>query len=271
MTLLAAIAEWSVFAFGLLLLGVQMLVQEMGYWLGRRDRMRGEGQSEGVGIVVGGMLGLLAFVLALTLSFANSRFSERRAGSLAEANAIGTAWLRAEAIGHPRGPEIARLLEEYTKLRIEFIQTDKDPDRINEINQHTNAMQSKIWGHLAVIVREQPNPVSASLMASLNDTFDMTTAERFAYDFRLPPQLFWLLIGMILLGMAALGYQLGLRGKPIRALIVLLTVMWTVVIVDILDLASARLGALRTSVAAYGWTLQGFKGGLSTPPLPNQQ
>jgi hypothetical protein len=40
------------------------------------------------------MLGLLAFVLALTLSFANSRFSERIQGTLNEANAIGTAWLR---------------------------------------------------------------------------------------------------------------------------------------------------------------------------------
>jgi hypothetical protein len=49
--------------------------------------------------VVGGMLSLLAFVLALTLSFANTRFSERVEGTLAEANAIGTAWLRAEAIG----------------------------------------------------------------------------------------------------------------------------------------------------------------------------
>ena len=37
-----------------------------------------------------------AFVLALTLSFANTRFSERRAGTLAEANAIGTAWLRGQ-------------------------------------------------------------------------------------------------------------------------------------------------------------------------------
>jgi hypothetical protein len=267
MTVLAAIAEWSVLAFGLLLLGIQVLVQEIGFWFGRRHRARAEGQSEAVGIVVGGMLGLLAFVLALTLSFANTRFSERRAGALAEANAIGTAWLRAEAIGHPRGTEIARLLEEYTKLRMEFIQASRNPALIDELNQRNNALQSMIWGHLTAIVREQPNTVSTSLMAALNDTFDMTTAERFAYDLRLPPQIFWLLIGMTLLGMTALGYQLGLRGRPVRTLIVLLTVMWTLVIVDILDLSSARLGKFRTSTAVYEWTLQGFRGGISVPPL----
>src|SRR6516162_5266441 len=95
----------------------------------------GEVQAEGVGVVVGGMLSLLAFVLALTLSFANSRFSERVAGTLTEANAIGTAWLRAEAIGHVRGPEIAKLLEEYTQIRREFVSEGRiSPRSTNSIN-----------------------------------------------------------------------------------------------------------------------------------------
>lgn len=52
-----------------------------------------------MGILVGGFLALLAFVLELTLSFASERFSDRRNATLNEANAIGTAWLRARAIG----------------------------------------------------------------------------------------------------------------------------------------------------------------------------
>jgi hypothetical protein len=103
MTALAEIANWSVFAFAMLLFAAQMLAHEFGYWLGSRHKAHGgEVHVEGVGIVVGSMLGLLAFVLALTLSFASSRFSERVEGTLNEANAIGTAWLRAEAIGQDR-------------------------------------------------------------------------------------------------------------------------------------------------------------------------
>src|ERR1700756_3995130 len=98
MSVLVAIANWSVIAFALLLWVAPMLAHEAGYWIGSRRRARGgEVQAEGVGVVVGGTLSLLAFVLALTLSFANSRFSERVEGTLSEANAIGTAWLRAEA------------------------------------------------------------------------------------------------------------------------------------------------------------------------------
>ena len=270
-SLIVAIATWSVVAFGLLLFGAQVIAHELGYWFGRQHATRREVPAESAGVVVGGMLGLLAFVLALTLSFANERFSERRAGTLAEANAIGTAWLRAHAIGHPRGAEIARLLEQYTRVRMAFVQADNDPPAIDELNSRTNALQSEIWGHLSAIVREQPTTVATSLMAALNDTFDMTTAERFAYSFRLPRQIFWLLIGMTLLGMASIGYQLGLRGRPARMLATLLIVTWTVVIVDILDLASPRIGTFRTDAAVYDWTLKGFQGGVVIPPLPGPQ
>lgn len=269
MTALAAIANWSVIVFGLLLWVAQMLAHEAGYWVGFRRRARGgDVQAEGVGLVVGGMLGLLAFVLALTLSFANSRFSERVEGTLAEANAIGTAWLRAEAIGHPRGPAIAKLLEEYTRLRRDFVSQGQNQPAIDELNRRTNALQSQIWGHMAAIVREQPNPVSASLMTAINDAFDQATVERFAYYLRLPAPIFWLLLGMTVLGMAALGFQLGVQGRRVHILVALLGIMWTVVIVDILDLASPRIGAFRAGVAAYDWTLQGFKGGLQIPPAP---
>jgi hypothetical protein len=61
----------------------------------------------------------------------------------------------------------------------------------------------------------------------------------------------------------------GLRGNPSHVLAALLTLMWTAVIVDILDLATPRMGALRTSAAVYEWTLQGFQGGVPIPPPPN--
>lgn len=267
MSVLAAVAERSMFAFGVILFATQILAHEIGCWLGRANRAR-QKSPETVGAVVGGMLGLLAFVLALTLSFANTRFSERRIGTLTEANAIGTAWLRAEAVGGPRGEEIARLLGDYAKVRSDFVLAGRNDVVLARLTQRTNALQTEIWGHLSAIVREQPTPVASALMAALNDTFDASTNERFAYEMRLPPQLFWLLIGMTLLSMGCLGYQFGLRERPSRILVALLTLMWTSIIVDILDLASARLGNFRTGTIAYEWTIQGFKGGVPIPPIP---
>src|SRR5215470_7663270 len=170
MMMLAKIAAWSFLAFGALLLVAQLAAHEVGFLIGRYQAARRDVPGEGIGVLVGGLLGLLAFVLALTLSFASERFNERRAGTLAEANAIGTAWLRAKAIGEPRGDEIARLLEQYIKLRIAFVQTGGlDPAGLAQITDLTNALQSEIWGQVSGIVRERPNPISASLMASLNE------------------------------------------------------------------------------------------------------
>jgi hypothetical protein len=271
LNMFVTLAQWSFMAFGLLLLLAQLICHEAGYRIGLRHRQRKAIEAESTGIVVGGILGLLAFILALTLSFASNRFNESRGDTLAEANAIGTAWLRAEAVANPRGQEIARLLEQYAQVRLDFIHASNDVGQLQKLNQETNALQSTIWGHVAAIIRDEPNPVSASLMAAVNDVFDTSTAERFAYERTLPPQLFWLLMGMATLGMAALGYQLGLTGRPARFMVVLLTAMWTVVIVDILDLASARFGQIRTDDAAYLWTIQGFKGGLKIPPAPGAQ
>lgn len=268
MSWIAELAAWSMLAVGVLLFAVQIAAREIGYWFGRR-RAQDE-HTESAGVVVGGMLGLLAFVLALTLSFANNRFAERRAGSLAEANAIGTAWLRAEAVDHPRAAAIARLLEDYARVRAEFVQTGRNTAALDAANARTNQLQSEIWGQMTGLVREQTNPLTVSLMSSLNETFDASTTERFAYAFTLPAQLFWLLIGMALLGMLALGYQLGLRGRPLRLLAALLTAMWTIVIVSILDLAAPRLGSWRTSAAAYEWTIGGFRGGVTIPPMPQR-
>lgn len=267
--MLTDIAAYDWLAFGALLFVAQLLAREFGYWLGRRRGETGKQEQDGVGLLVGGMLGVLGFVLALTLSFSTTRFSDRRDGTLAEANAIGTAWLRAEALGHPRSFEIARLLQDYTRVRIAYLEAPLEPGALQAINQRTGALQTEIWGHLAALVRERQDPATVSLMTALNETFDMSTAERFAYEYRLPAQLIWLLLVMALITMAALGYQLGLRGSgALRGPSLLLIAMWTVIILTILDLAAARLGSIRTNTSALVWTLEGFQPRISIPPLP---
>jgi hypothetical protein len=261
MTILAEILAFSLFAFWLVFFAIQWAAQALGAWLGRRHTARGTAPAEGVGVVVGGMLGLLAFVLALTLSFATTRFEERRQGTLMEANALGTAWLRAKAIGHPRGEELAKLFEDYTRLRADFIKAPASRDAVRAINDKTSELQNRIWEHVTVIVRERPDAISSSLMAATNEVFDRSTAERFAFSQTMPPQMVWLLMGIAVLSIGALGYQLGMRGLSLPILSVLLIAMWTSVIVVILDLSAPRIGSLRSSAAAYYWTLDGFNTG----------
>lgn len=262
------LAAFSVLAFAGVLFAVQAVAAEIGFRIGLQGAGREAAPREGVSVVVGGMLGLLAFVLALTLSHSGARFQERRTSVIQEANAIGTAWLRAQAVGGPRGAEIARLLEDYTRLRIDFVHADQLSGRIDDINRRTSAMQTEMWGHATGLVRERPDPVTAALMTALNQVFDLGTEERFSFGIGIPPLLFWLLVGMSTISIGALGYQLGLRGQRVRLMSLLLIGMWTAIITLILDLGAPRVGNIRVGTAVHEWTLEGFQGGVTIPPLP---
>jgi len=268
MDYLLLLADRSVLAVALLLLLGQLLTHEIGYRIGAAENEPAPGQREHVGVVVTGMLGLLAFVLALTLSYSTARFSERRQSTIVEANAIGTAWLRAKAIGSPQAIEIAGLLENYLDVRQGFVQSGREPQVLAKANDETSALQQAIWTRVTAIVRERPDAISGALMSAVNETFDASTSERFAMGMQLPVQIFWLLLGVMLLSMAALDYQFGLKRRPVRIFVGILTVVWTAVIISILDLAAPRVGNFRTSIAVYEWTRQGFQSSGSANPAP---
>jgi len=260
MELAADLAAQSLLLFGILLFVSQMLAHRLGYVLGYRRRAAiGPGEVESVGLIVNSLLALLAFTLALTLSYGSARFSERRAGSLAEAKTIGTAWLRAEAIGDPRGHEIADLLKQLGALRRDYIREPRHSPAIEEITNRSARLQSQIWERLSLIVQARPDDVTASLMEALNDTFDAGLAERFAMETGFPPQLFWLLSGMVLISMGAFGYQLGLKAHEVRGLLILLMAVWAAVLVVVLDMSAPRIGTGATGIAVYDWTLQDMK------------
>ncbi|MEI6160047.1 MAG: hypothetical protein WCP77_09455, partial [Roseococcus sp.] len=250
-----------VFAILLLAYGAGVLI---GHW----RQSRTEETIEATSFVTNGLLGLLAFTLGLTIAMAQGRFEGRRAASLAEANAIGTAWLRASAIEHPRAAQVAQLLEDYTRLRIQFVEAPLVQLEVDRLNAETSRAQNVIWGHATAITRERADPLTAAFQASLNDVFDQGAAQRWAFAAPIPSELLIFLMGMGVLTIGAIGYQFGLKrlGEPVLAL--LLVGVWTGAMVLVVDLASARFGAVRPSAAPYHWALQGFQGGVVIPRLP---
>lgn len=265
MDFFAQVADWSILTFVLALFASQAVTREAGLWLGRRHAAR-DVSRESVGVVVGSMLGLLAFVLALTLSSSTTRFQERRQATLIEANAIGSALSRAQAVGDPRADQIVRLMTDYTRVRQEFVQARLDHDILMNIERRSGALQAEMQRLAVAIAQAQPNPLTVSLLNDLDAAFGAATATRFAFAARMTPQLFWLLIGMTLASAAGLGYQIGLRGQTLRFLSLVIIGMWTAVITDILDLGTARIGLIDNDASVYQWVMEDPIGaGPSTP------
>src|SRR5215472_7881386 len=85
---------------------------ELGAWLGRRLRQQSE-NSEPMTTLTASALGLLALLLAFSLSHALSRYEARRALVLEEANAIGSTARLATLLPKETQPAILNLLREY--------------------------------------------------------------------------------------------------------------------------------------------------------------
>jgi hypothetical protein len=194
------------------------------------------------------------------------RVGERQEAILEEAAAISTALLQTQAIADPRAAEIGRRLDEYQRLRRDFVAAPPDPAVLDDFNRRTVAMQAEIWAPLTVIARERPDPVVATLMSSLTAAFDTGNAVRFALDFPLVPALRQLVATVALLTMAALGVLLGVRGKRMAGLVALLIVMSGSVLLYIFDAAAARIGQQRPPTDVYEWNIEAISAG--TPGTP---
>jgi hypothetical protein len=98
---------------------VSLIVYEVGYRFGRWWQERTPEEKEGpTGMLVGSLLALMAFLLAITMGMASDRFDARRSVVLSEANSIGTTYLRAGYLPEPASSTSRELLREYVPLRI---------------------------------------------------------------------------------------------------------------------------------------------------------
>lgn len=107
---------WAVYIVTVILF---LLAVEAGFRLSKIIQRRGPDKAESnVGALSAATLALLAFLIAFVTSTAVNVFSARRQAVVAEANAIGTAYLRAGYLPDPYGPESRQLLAEYVDQRL---------------------------------------------------------------------------------------------------------------------------------------------------------
>jgi hypothetical protein len=101
------------------LLAALLVALEIGFRLGLRASADADPRAAGqVGAVQGALLGLLGLLLAFSFAAAGARFLEKQDLIVEEANAIGTAALRADLLEAPHGIELRAALKDYTEERI---------------------------------------------------------------------------------------------------------------------------------------------------------
>jgi hypothetical protein len=183
----------------------------LGRYIGTRRLARDpESAQSGSGAIDGAVFALLGLMVAFTFSGASTRFDDRRALIVQEANTIGTAYLRLDLLPADVQPELRELFRRYTTARVEAYR--KLPDRVAAQAEVVRAvaLQGDIWSR-AVAAAQRPgvSPAVASLvMPALNDMFDIVTTRTNTTLMHPPRVIFLLLFGLSLAAALLAGYAM---------------------------------------------------------------
>ena len=205
-------------------------------WLDRR-LPASEDKGGGAGHILGVSLGLMSLLLSFTFSIAIDRYDTRRSLVLEEANAIGTAYQRAELLDGPLRGALLATLRDYTRVRIAFYEAGDDASKLADVERQTNALQGQLWAATGQAVRSLPNTdLSASLMDAMGHMFDQAPARKIALAAQIPTAVLFGLHVLLLASAIMLGAVLGQNNRrhPLLALMLLGLLSFTMtLIVDI--------------------------------------
>jgi hypothetical protein len=228
-----------------LCVGITLVFYEAGYRIGRWRERRAIGEISGpTGMIVGSILALMAFLLAIATGMAADRFDARRLLVLQEANSIGTTVLRAGYVPDPYRTQLTALLREYVPLRI--VQTQEGLEAKIE---RSVEIQDEMWTITEKLAREHGDlPVVAIFIESLNETIDLhesrITAGLYA---RVPPTIIWFLVAGVVFSVGMVGYNAGLTGRRSMISAVVLAVALSAVLGLVVDLDRPSGGLIRTN------------------------
>lgn len=240
------LSDWA----ALLLVGAILLgTAEIGFRMGRRldpaKRAANESQS---GKIQGALLGLLGLLMGFTFAMSVARYETRKQLVLDEANAIGTAWLRAGMLGDTARDASRPALIDYVDARIKGASVLSFTKEFQAQVARSEQDQVKLWHAAVAAVKDHDSPATSLYVAALNDLIDLD-AKRLAAMRNHVPGTVWLLLTLVSVTACwTVGYTTGLGGSARHALpMIVLPVLLAVVITIIADLDNPKRGLIVVS------------------------
>jgi hypothetical protein len=229
------------------LVALFLLAAEVGFRAGRRHGRRVTDKEPQVGTIQGALLGLLALLLGFSFAMAQSRYDARRALVVDEANAIGTAYLRAQLLPKPEAQEVADALRRYVDVRLTRLGDRVDEPALQEAIKKSEQLHDYLWVRAVRAAQQDPRVTVSLFIQALNEVIDLHAKRLAASRNHVPESVFLLLYFVAAVAMGVTGYAAGLGGQRSFWPTTTTAVLITVVIVVVMDLDRPRRGLITVS------------------------
>ncbi len=218
-------------------------------WLGgfvfRGDRQLSDESRESFGVVLAASLTLLGLIIGFSFSMALSRYDQRKNYEEAEANAIGTEYLRLDLLAPDAASTVRALLRDYTGQRIAFY-TTRDATGLAQVDRDTARLQRQLWTTVQTAALSQPDALRGLVVAGMNDVLNSQGYTHAAWWNRIPLAAWAFMVLIAVLCNAMVGYNGG-RSRSQSAMLFILPLIVGISLFLIADIDSPRSGIIHVA------------------------
>jgi hypothetical protein len=184
-----------------------LTAHELGYRLGSLIRGADESFDREVALVRASTAAVVAFLVGFAFSGAASRFTARVDVIVKEANALRTAYLRADAIAEPQHGELQAMLREYTADRVQLL--SREPrEKIESLLAKAGDLHQRMW-ESAIKATQNNAPLMAVVLPTINEVIDLHSTHLAMARRHLPVPIMVALLGTAAIGIGLLGFGNG--------------------------------------------------------------
>ena len=243
-----SLSSWEL---ALIIFGVVAAVAGLGVLLGRHLRQHHETLREPFGAAQGALLGVVALILAFGLTLAVGRYEDRRSAVVADANAIGTTYLRAQLLAEPARTRSLVLLRSYTDLAIRMSHEVPGSPAMQGTIAQEDAVQQRLWRLAGQALGAAPVASAPRLYVdALNDMIDEQTVRISALNNRVPGSVLVLEVVGAAVALGLLGLYLSVLGRGVWPMI-FATVLVTMLLLVTFDLDRPTRGLITIPDTPY--------------------
>jgi hypothetical protein len=173
------------------------------------------------------------------------RYDQRKNYEEEEANAIGTAYVRADLLPAADAARVRALLKTYLDQRVLFY-TAQDLGQLAQIDATTAKLQAELWKAVTIPAAAQPTPLMALVVAATNDVLNTQGYTLAAWRNRIPLAAWSLLMAIAMCST----FLIGIGTKSARGASRMLVVLPLVVAIAfflIADIDSPRRGVIQVA------------------------